>query len=88
MAVTSEQVSVADTAVALNTESGSVGGTKLVVTNRGSAAVHLGDSTVTTSDGYELAAGETITVELSHGEQLFAIGDATADDVHVLRTGD
>lgn len=88
MAVTAAQVSVADTAVALNTEGGTVGGTKLVVKNTGAASVHLGPSTVTVANGFELAAGATVTVELSHGEQLFAIGDATADIVHVLRTGD
>lgn len=88
MAVTSAQVSVAATAVALNTEGGSIGGTKLVVKNSGAASVHLGPSTVTTANGFELVAGATVTVELSHGEQLFAIGDAVADTVHVLRSGD
>lgn len=90
MAVTSAQVTVSTTAVALNTEGGSVGGTKLAVKNaHATDAVALGASGVTASTGFQLAAGGTLAVELSHGEQLFGIRTGSTDaTVHVLRAGD
>lgn len=87
MAVTSAQVTVSTTAVALNTESGSVSGTKLTI-KPATAAVDLGPSTVTAGSGFSVAADATVTIELSHGEQLFAIRSSAVDStVHVLRTG-
>lgn len=90
MAVSSARVTVSTSAVALNTEGGAVGGTRMIVTNAdGSNTVDLGDSTVSSGSGYTLGAGATITVELTHGEQLHAIRNDGADVVvHVLRTGD
>lgn len=87
MAVTAAQVAVATSAVALNaTETDTVGGTTLIISN-GAAAVALGPSSVTTGTGFTLAANAgPITVELGYGEQLFAIC-ATSSTVQVLRLG-
>lgn len=88
MAVSSAQVAIATTAVALNpAETDTVGGTQLIVkavTND----VAVGGAGVTMANGLILTAagGQTITVELGYGEQLFAISTATAT-VHVLRFG-
>ncbi len=89
MAVTHARVTVSTVAVALNTESGATSGTKLVVKNIDSTnAADLGDSSVTAGNGFSLAAGATVTVELAHGEQLYAIRSGAADVVlTVLRTG-
>lgn len=89
MAVTSAQVTVSTTAVALNTESGLVSGTRLTVKNgHATDAIALGDSAVTASTGFQLAAGATLAVQLSHGEQLHAIRAGSTDaTAHVLRTG-
>lgn len=89
MAVTSEQVTVSTTAVALNTETGPVAGTRMIVTNKHATdAVALGPTGVTSGTGFRLAAGVTTTVELSVGEQLFAIRTGASDaTVDVLRSG-
>lgn len=89
MAITAGQVVVGAAAVALNATESGVSGTKLIVKNsHATDAVVLGDSTVTSSTGFSLAAGATATVELAHGEILYGIRGAAADvTVHVLRTG-
>jgi hypothetical protein len=86
VAVSSEQITVETSAVELSSaESGAVAGSKIMVTN-GAAVVFLGGSGVTTLTGLSLAANATLTVELNHGERLYAIC-ATSSDVSVLRTG-
>lgn len=87
MAITAEQVAVADTAVALNTETGATSGTRVTVANRDTETAHLGPSDVTAATGYQLDNGESVTLQLGHGEQLYAISSATGTTVHVLRTG-
>ena len=87
MSVTAAQVTVSTTAVPLNTETGTVSGTRLVVKNTdGANGADLGPSGVTAGNGYALTTGENVTVELAHGEVLYAI---RSDDVvlAVLRTG-
>lgn len=87
MAISSAQVAVATSAVALNpAESDTVGGTTLIL-KAVTADVALGASNVTTATGLVLTAGGSpITVELGFGEQLYAIC-ATSATVHVLRLG-
>jgi len=89
MAVTFGRFTVSTTAVALNTETGAVAGTHLVVRNADETnAVDLGGPTVTAGAGFALAAGQSVTLDLAGGEQLYAIRSAAADVVlHVLRTG-
>lgn len=91
MALTSAKVTVGAAATALMpAESGTVSGAKIIVRNaHATDALDLGDSAVTAGAGFRLAAGSTVTVELSYGEQLFAIRTGAADnaDVYVLRTG-
>lgn len=87
MAVSSAQVAVATSAVALNpVESDTVGGTTLIL-KAITADVALGGAGVTMATGLVLTlGGAPITVELGYSEQLFAIC-ATAATVHVLRLG-
>jgi hypothetical protein len=96
MAVTSAQVTVSTTAVALNpAETDTVGGTVLWVRNTDATAangVALGGSGVTAGTGYRVpgaTAGTTVgPIELSTGEQLYAIRTGAADVVvDVLRLG-
>jgi len=95
MAVTSAQVTVTTSATALTaTETDTVGGTKVYVRNSqatASDAVALGASGVTTGTGFVVPGGSSVgPIELSSGEQLFAIratGAALDPVVHVLRTG-
>lgn len=89
MAITAERVVVSTTAVALNTDSGPVSGGRLVIKNtHATDALVIGDSGVAAGTGFSLAAGATLDVALSAGEQLYAIRGASADiTAHVLRLG-
>ena len=92
MVVSAQRITVSTTAVALNTDADTVGGTKLVIRNTDATAanaVALGGATVTAGTGFELAgAGATITLELGLGEQVYAIRSTAADVVlSVLRIG-
>ncbi|MCI0687572.1 MAG: hypothetical protein L0Y54_10100 [Sporichthyaceae bacterium] len=90
MAITAARVTVSTAAIALNAaESGAVSGARLVVKNtHATDACDLGDSSVTAGTGFSLAAGATLTIDLPHGEQLYAIRSAAADVVvAVLRLG-
>lgn len=85
MAVTAARVTVSTSAVALNTAS--TAGQTLVLKNTSANAADLGPSTVTATAGFDLAAGATVTVELSAGDVLYAIRSAAADaTIAVLRT--
>lgn len=85
MAVTAARVTVSTSAVALNTAS--TAGQTLVLKNTSANAADLGPSTVTAAAGFDLAAGATVTVELSAGDILYAIRSAAADaTIAVLRT--
>lgn len=90
MAVTAERVNVTDVATALNpADSDSVSGTSVLLTNSdGTNAIDLGPSDVTSGGGYQLAAGDSVSVDLSSGETLYGIAAATVTVVvHVLRVG-
>jgi hypothetical protein len=51
-------------------------------------SVSLGPSGVTAGTGYGLAAGAVVTIDVSSGEQVYAIRDGGANVViHVLRLG-
>ena len=91
MAVTSEQVTVSTSAIALNAaETDTVGGTTLFVRNTDATnGVALGASGVAAGTGYRVAAGVTVgPIVLSNGEQLYAIRTGGANVVvDVLRLG-
>lgn len=80
MAVSHDIVTVATTAVALNTAGSS--GQPLYISN-GAAIVYLGASDVTTTTGVALAANAAVTLQLDAGDVLYAIC-ATSSDVGVL----
>jgi hypothetical protein len=85
MAVTAARVTVSTTAVALNTAS--TAGQTLVLKNTSANAADLGPSGVTATNGFDLAAGAVVTVEVDAGDVLFAIRSAAADaTIAVLRT--
>lgn len=89
MAVTSAQVTVTTSAVALSSaETDSRGGESVAVKNTDATnAVYVGGTSgVTTSTGYKLGAGEVLALDLDMGESLYAIS-AGSVVVAVLRTG-
>lgn len=88
MAVQPDQVAVGTTATELTTApTDTVAGQSLAIRNKGTASVYLGGAGVTTGNGFELAAGESLSVDLAEGERLYAIAASGTVPVHVLRTG-
>lgn len=89
MAVTAERVTVSSAAVALNGADTGVSGTSVTVKNtHATDALVLGPSDVTAASGFSLAAGASLTLALTSGEQLYGIRGASADiTAHVLRSG-
>ena len=87
MAVTSAQVAVSTTPVLLSaSETDSVSGQSVTVSNYGAISVHLGPDTVGAT-GFTLPAGASAgPIPLSPGESLYAYA-ASATTVDVLRTG-
>lgn len=88
MAVEGAQVSVGTTETELTgSQTDTIAGQSLVAINKGAASVFLGGTGVTTSTGFELAAGESVSLDVNQGEQLFGIVGSGTQDVHVLRIG-
>jgi len=90
MAVSAAQIVVSTSAVALNpTEADTTSGTQLAIRNtHATDALALGPSGVAAGTGFQLAAGQTIVMNVPYGEQIFAIRGAAADiTAHVLRLG-
>jgi len=88
MATGSAAVTVSTTATLLSVaDSDGVSGQTLYITN-GAADLFIGSATVTTSNGYKLAASADLPwpIKLSSGEALYGI-TASSSVVQVLRTG-
>lgn len=89
MAVTAAQVSVGTTATLLSaSDTDNISGQALVVkvTSAATAPVFLGPANVTTTTGFEVAIGGSISLDLGQGETLYGVA-TTIQTVHVLRTG-
>ena len=87
MAISAARVTVSTTAVALNTANNTSGSTMIVKNTDATNGVDLGPAGVTAGAGFSLTLGQTVTVQLSPGDVLFAIRSAAADVVlSVLRT--
>lgn len=90
MAVTSAQVTVSTSAVALSAaETDTVSGATLIVKNTDATnGAAIGATGVAAGTGFRLPAGAQVTVPLQAGDQLFAIRTGAADVVvDVLRIG-
>lgn len=87
MALNVARITAGTTAASLRSaEADQFQGQRLLVTNRGGAAVFLGPASVTTTDGFELAVGQTLELFLEPDEDLFVVA-AAAQRVDVLRRG-
>lgn len=57
----------------------------LLIQNKGSKAIYLGkDATVTSSNGFELAAGAIFSIELGPNVAIFAIAASGSQDIRLL----
>lgn len=82
-AATISRVTVATTATLIDTGS-AMGATTVLIRNPGSASVYLGPAAVLTTTGFELAAGDAVTVPLGPSEALYGIVATGTVIVHVL----
>lgn len=57
----------------------------VVVKNIGGASVYLGGAAVQSTDGLELAAGETLAVDLLAGDVLYAVAATGTVSVAVMK---
>lgn len=89
MPISSGQISVTSTATALTgaSDDDERADFSVVATNRGTLSVFLGNSTVTTATGLELAVGATVNIELRPGDRLYAIAVSGTQRVDVLKAG-
>jgi hypothetical protein len=62
-------------------------GSSALIRNRGGVAVYIGASDVTTSTGFQLDAGEAITMDLDDNEVPSVISGSANQRVDVLETG-
>lgn len=63
-------------------------GARVLVRNRhATVSVSLGGSTVTAAAGYELLAGEAVSLDVDSTEKLYAIAASGTVTVHVLEGG-
>lgn len=90
MGFDARKVSVTTTATKIATGFDHSGGTSnasgvLVKNTHASATVYLGGATVTTDEGYPLAAGEALPVgDIGDGDNLYGIVASGTADVRVL----
>jgi len=90
MSVQSAVVSVGTSATALSAAegSGSDAASVAVKVPTGGATVYVGGSDVTTANGWPVAAGESVTLNLlAAGERVYGIVAASTQNVNVLRQG-
>lgn len=62
-------------------------GHSVCVRNRGTGAIYLGPASVTTSNGYQLDAGESAAFDLVGSEALYAIAASGTQRVDTLGVG-
>lgn len=83
MAATATRITVSTTATLLAT--GDVAGTSILLrVPAGGVTVSLGESDVTTSSGFDLTAGETLSIDLDVDEELYGIVATGTQSVHTL----
>lgn len=59
----------------------------LVRNTNGSTSVFVGGGDVTTADGFEVTAGESLSVDLTRGDSLYAVVASGTVDCAVLQAG-
>jgi hypothetical protein len=79
------RVTVTDEATRLEDEGDKITGEQVALYNRGTGSVFLGGADVTAAAGFELGAGESITLLLTFAEQeIYAITASGTQRVDVL----
>lgn len=81
-AVSATRVTVAATATVIFTARGGV--SKVLIRNPTAVSVYIGGSGVTTATGFEIAAGDAVSVALEKQEAIYGIVASGTAIVHVL----
>ena len=92
MAIAASQTTVDDTSggTALHTGDAGASGARLVIKNTsGTDAVALGPSGLTFANGFQLALGITVSLQISTGDELYGIcASGKTAFVHILKSGE
>lgn len=81
--VVNSNISVGDTATAIPATA-AVGRIFILVTNNGSVTVYIGDSNVTTTNGYPLAPGDAVSLDLKEQVVLYGRTATGTADVRII----
>jgi ApbE superfamily uncharacterized protein (UPF0280 family) len=87
MSVYSAQVTVGTSPARLDLArgwNGAAGGACLI-RNRGSVAIYLGNSNVTTSTGFQIDPGDSISIDLRSADPVYAISGSAGQACHVFQ---
>lgn len=88
MAVQTAQITVGTTAVELTgSQTDSVAGSSLAVRAPSTAEMWVGAAGVTPSTGWPVAAGQSLALDLTGDERVFAVLASGSGTAYVLRTG-
>lgn len=88
MAVLTSRVDVTSAQIQVNSTADPASNAALVITNRGTAAVYLGPTGVTTATGWQLDVGASVTVDgYSSRDAIFAIAASGTQTLHTIRFG-
>lgn len=90
MAIDVRAVSVSTTATRLDTasEGDSVAGSAVAVYNNGSATIFIGDSGVTTANGFPLASAASMSFKLDdQADALYGIVASGTEEARVIEVG-
>jgi hypothetical protein len=88
VAISTAQVAVSTTAAKLTTTpTDSRAGSSIAITAPSAADLYVGGSGVTSSNGFRVVAGATLTVDLQSGEDLYGVLASGTGTAYVLRSG-
>jgi hypothetical protein len=89
MAVVSAQTTITSTRarISANLDDDHSPGASVLIRNRGSVSVWIGGPAVSASNGFEVQAGETISLELTGGDKLYAVTSSGSSTCHIVQAG-
>lgn len=87
MSVQAQRVSVTNSATRLDITTDPMSRFTMLVVNRGSAAVYVGSSTVTTATGVQVDVGGSLSIDMRSGDSSYAIAASGTHACHVLQAG-
>lgn len=84
-AVLYTRVTVATTATLIFTAPATGSMARVLVRNPSAVSVYVGDAAVTTANGFEIAAGDSLGINLNSGDPLFGIVASATQVVYTIR---